>query len=396
MPATLKVLILSARAPVALDWARQVAAAGHTVYLADYGAGALGEHSALAADFFHIPPPAQAPETFIASLAALIEQHQLDWLIPTCEEIFCLAHYRHLLPTSCHIFCDDFDTLHLLHHKQRLPLQAALLGIDTPHSEYFYEQGLSDVWRSQKRVLKPVYSRFGHQTHIIAAHADWPAHIPRDGTWLQQAYITGREICSYSIAHTGRILTHVNYLGRYRYKNGASYYFEPLEHAHIQAQVAKLVQALNFTGQIAFDWIEEDLTGRLCVLECNPRATSGLHLLPHDGGVFQAILQQQPYQAPLKTKMFAAMMLSDGLKNAWQQGLLAAWWQDWRRGQDVLGQARLYRGVLQDSWAFYRLSQRLQLPLEAATCHAFAWNGQAWPELNDVNDILLFRDAPTC
>ena len=64
-PTRLKFLVLSARAPVALDWARQIVAAGHQVYLADYGAGSLSRASGLAQGFWTLPAPADAPLAFV-------------------------------------------------------------------------------------------------------------------------------------------------------------------------------------------------------------------------------------------------------------------------------------------------------------------------------------------
>ena len=97
-PTRLKFLVLSARAPVALDWARQIVAAGHEVYLADYGAGNLGRASGLAQSFWTLPAPADAPLAFIQRLQQILAQERIDWLIPTCEEVFCVALFRALLP----------------------------------------------------------------------------------------------------------------------------------------------------------------------------------------------------------------------------------------------------------------------------------------------------------
>ena len=45
--------------------------------------------------------------------------------------------------------------------------------------------------------------------------------------------------------------------------------------------VTEYVREHNFTGQIAFDFIQ-DKKGNIYVIECNPRGTSGLHFFKHE------------------------------------------------------------------------------------------------------------------
>ena len=60
-------------------------------------------------------------------------------------------------------------------------------------------------------------------------------------------------------------------------RRGSSYYFEPVECPAIEEFTRCVVARLGYTGQIAFDFIEFP-DGSFAVLECNPRATSGVHL----------------------------------------------------------------------------------------------------------------------
>lgn len=54
-------------------------------------------------------------------------------------------------------------------------------------------------------------------------------------------------------------------------------YFQSIEHAEIRAYVERIADALpGVNGQITFDFIETD--NQLVAIECNPRATSGIHL----------------------------------------------------------------------------------------------------------------------
>ena len=55
-------------------------------------------------------------------------------------------------------------------------------------------------------------------------------------------------------------------------------YFKSIHHTRIQAYMDHIAKQLpTTTGQLAFDFIETP-DGRLAAIECNPRATSGIHL----------------------------------------------------------------------------------------------------------------------
>lgn len=371
----MNVLILSARAPVALEWARHFQGASWRVFLADHQAGRLSCQNVLPHTFIPTPAAAQNPQAYIHTLAQAIRTHKIDWLIPTCEEIFYLAKFQDSLPQSCRILCADFETLQTLHNKYAFNQLAQNLGLYAPASVRL--QNSHDLsWEiDTARIVKPLFSRFGHQVLALAAQQPIPAHIPLDGSWLVQECVQGQEYCSYSLALSGRLLAHQSYQGLYRYKKGASFYFDPVAHDGIKKQVKRVVEALNFSGQISFDWmVNED--NQAFVLECNPAATSGLHLLPHNGSLLNALLNETPianYQP--KAKMLLPMMYLHALPQAAAQGTLKKWYQDYQRADDVLQHWSHHVGSLQDAYYFYRVCRQQNIPLEAATAVDFAWNG---------------------
>ena len=70
------------------------------------------------------------------------------------------------------------------------------------------------------------------------------------------------------------------------------------------------MQQYAYTGQIGFDFIV-DQDGRLFVLECNPRATSGLHLLNNEPLADAFLESNGPLLRPTSSKpaMLAAIMM---------------------------------------------------------------------------------------
>jgi len=63
--------------------------------------------------------------------------------------------------------------------------------------------------------------------------------------------------------------------------------FRSIAHKKILKWVENFVQKTNFTGHLAFDFIELD-DGRLFAIECNPRTTSGICLFSKEDRIDRA------------------------------------------------------------------------------------------------------------
>jgi hypothetical protein len=95
---------------------------------------------------------------------------------------------------------------------------------------------------------------------------------------IAKGYLRGQEICTYSICHSGRITAHTAYPSTFTAGQGATIVFQHIDHPAIFQWVKTFVARNHFTGQIAFDFMQTP-DGQIFALECNPRATSGAHLL---------------------------------------------------------------------------------------------------------------------
>ncbi|MBW8882998.1 MAG: ATP-grasp domain-containing protein, partial [Asticcacaulis sp.] len=196
-------------------------------------------------------------------------------IIPLCEEVFHLAGISGLP-----LFAPDRDTLLRLHSKLDFIGWAKSLGLDVPETRRATASDAGDAV-----VLKPEFSRFG--AHCLVRPTIETAakriHDPAN-PWLRQDFIAGDDLCFHAIARAGRVRAFAAYRSDWRTEGGASYYFEPLPARLSQRLLAiakRLVDAGRLTGQIACD-IRHDGDDRLWLIECNPRGTSGLHLLMHD------------------------------------------------------------------------------------------------------------------
>ena len=279
----MKILVKGARAPAALEWTRRLAQSGATVYAADTMRFPLTRGSKHLSHYFQVPAPADNALTFIKALQKIIVTHNIEKLIPTCEEVFYISKFKDRFINLCDVFCDDFEKIHELHDKFRFTQLAKKHGLPTPETNLL--KGTEDLDKLQDPhtlVFKPVYSRFARQTLIRPTQEIVQKNVkPSSQTpWVAQEYVAGKEYCSYGIAVHGSLLVHVCYHPLYRAGQGSGIYFQPVNHQIIENLVTDFVRKTQYHGQIAFDFIETS-DDCLKALECNPRAISGVHCLPN-------------------------------------------------------------------------------------------------------------------
>jgi predicted ATP-grasp superfamily ATP-dependent carboligase len=375
-----RVALTGGRAPVTLELARLLARAGHTVVVAESARWPLTLGSRAVARSVRVPPPRHDPAGFAAALAALLIEERIDLLVPTCEEIFYVARARDQLAAHSRVLAEPLEKLHALHHKGRFAEQARGYGLAVPETRLLTSPAevaalpAPDAW-----VLKPAYSRFAART-LLPPHR--PGALARvqptpAAPWVAQRYVRGRALCTYSVAHGGRLAAHAAYPVTFSAGQGAAIYFEALKHAAARAWVETFVAREGFTGQIAFDFIE-DAAGQLWALECNPRATSGVHLLAAHPGFAGALWASGPEvitPPPGEAARLGAAMWLYGLRGA----RLSAWWAAMRRSREVIGQWRDPRPALMQFGSlaeFGARSLRLGIDPLAASTEDIEWNGE--------------------
>jgi hypothetical protein len=83
----------------------------------------------------------------------------------------------------------------------------------------------------------------------------------------------------------------------------------PVQNIAAEHFIAELAGRLGYTGSLAFDFIE-DRTGNVWVIECNPRLTSGIHLLAPDTSLTAAFERNIEHVKLEPAEIRAAVMLA--------------------------------------------------------------------------------------
>lgn len=380
------VLVTGARSPAALDICRGLKASGSRVVAADSLRFPICRFSNSPDHSVHIAPPRQQPKEFIRDLNRIVTDEKVDIIVPTCEEVFHLAlHQQHI---NCEIFTSDIAQLSAFHDKYQFLQCAEPYGISIPKTaildtrEAMLEVAKTSIINGERvnsLVFKRVFSRFAEGTLVKPSTGQLDAiHPNTQNRYIAQEFIPGEEFCCYAIAVKGKLKAISIYKPVYRAGRGAGIFFEPLDRPEIERFVRAFVNGHTFTGQISFDFIAAP-EGQTYVIECNPRATSGVHLLDKDtdwNGMFSIGLKDEdhchtPHKEP---RMVALAMLTYGLKNSRPRSFLS----DWRRAKDVA-----YRrsdilpavGQLATMTEFLLRAVKHSISPLAATTHDIEWNG---------------------
>lgn len=377
------VLILGGRAPVALDHARRFAHQGWKVWIGDSISCRMSGWSRSVTSTVRLPSARFAPRAYIDALNHVIQASQIDLIVPTCEEVFYLSRYRTLLPEAVRIVVGDFDTMDTLHSKWRFLDAAQGCGAVVPDSACVDTLEQARLWAATDPVvIKPEYSRFGVHVRL------YPQGIPADakpfevpGRWIVQRFCRGRELCSYSVVDRGQVRAHVTYAPSYRLKASSSFFFETRPTPVIQAFVEAFARKMHYTGQLSFDWIEAD-NGDVQVLECNPRAISGVHLFAMEDalpGALSGIGTGCVAPSDAVPRMITAVMLGAGGIQALGSASSGNWWRDFRRARDVIVTStdRMpLAGGLVDLGSYARLAWQGRCSLRQAATHDIEWDGE--------------------
>ncbi len=369
-------LITGARSPAALDLARDLTAAGLVVHMADSSPARIARWSHTPAAVHRHASPVQNRDRFRQDIAALVARLRPAIVVPTCEEIFHLAAAREDGIEVGPLFAPDLATLDRLHAKDSFNALALSLGLDAPVTTLITSPLAETGPALDGQVVKACYSRFGLAAMIAPSRAAAAAIRPtRALPWVLQARVDGVEHSSYAVVVGGRITAFAAYRSTRSLSGGAGYAFRPAPDGvrdRLLGASRAVAGHLGMTGQLALDAIDDGT--RSWLIECNPRATSGVHLMAGGGHLARAMLGCVSRSTPGKDdRHLLPMMLSWGVMDQLRRG---------RRprltGRDVIGapgDRMPLLGAVADTIGFAVSSVRHRISLTGATTRDIEWNG---------------------
>lgn len=378
----LSVLVTGARAPVALHLARLLYGAGHRVTLVDHLRHPVAAATSLDIPYRRIPSFTADAQGAGAALDKIMAVRAVDLVIPTCEEVLHLAaHWARHAPQAA-LFAPDLARLVQVHDKYRFIRLCDDIGLPVPQTRLLQSRAdlLAETQGARSHVFKPVWSRFGSKVLIRPSpDALRRIHPTSQVPWVAQDHVSGTEICAYAVARGGQITALSAYRGLVRAGPGAAVAFAPVDAEIVRPFAARVTEATGWTGQISFDLIQQ-ADGQVLPLECNPRATSGLHFFSDPAAFCAAVLGQggevrsdvtAPQAVRLALWVYGMRLL---VRRPGREVFLDAL----RRSQDVLdwpGDRVGRRAQLRAVAEIAMIAARHGISLDAASTRDIAWNG---------------------
>ena len=339
--------------------------------------------------WFHLPEPVKGAGEYGVALLSAAQQFGADLILPTCEEALYVSHQRRRLKQQCRVFVSDFDLMARLHDKAEFAELARELPISAPATVRIKsaEALMQQANCSRDLVFKPVYSQFAARALLRpAAEALQTVQPSPADPWIAQQFVAGQELCSYSLLENRQLLAHACYHPKYRVGQGSGIYLEPLVSDRIQEYIRAFGVKTLYSGQVGFDFMKS-ADGSLCALECNPRATSGIHLFHRQAAELTALLdplqdrsaEEPPLQATGEPRMIGLAMILFAAPTLLTAAPMREFVRDWRRASDILASPRDPVPVLAQMLGlgeiYYRAIHSRRSPLSAST-QDIEWNGQ--------------------
>lgn len=390
-----RILILGARAPVALDLARACARIGVETHLADSLRFPLSLGTKAVKKIHRLSSPRHEFSKFKAEILKIIDQNKITHVVPTCEEAFYLSKMKPTIPRSVRVWVPDFEQMKRLHQKADFIAWVSELGLVAPKTESYSNSAelhkrLKNLDSSSMWVLKPAYSRFatkariGYGWELFSQISE--IKMTEKHPYVLQACIEGKEYCTYAWADEGKLVAVSTYHHEFRAGQGAGICFEPILHPGIEAWVEKFVSKTKLSGQVSFDFIVNPKE-EIHPLECNPRATSGLHLLTPDDDFIRAIMGTTSDHVLIRPKpqtkaMLGLAMWVYGLPTVRSLARLKVWGRIMMAARDCVFSWRDLKPFFSQflTFGFFFLQAKKQGISELEmTTEDIEWNGEPIP-----------------
>ena len=277
-------LLTLGRLPVALEIARALHAGGWRVVVAEPLAWHLCRTSRAVARCRTLTAPTDDPARYLDELLSIVDEEGVSLIVPVSEETMFVAGLHGRLPPGVRLACPPQASLLELHDKWRFAERARALGLAVPATALASSAAGERLVAGTAHVVKPRLScsGVGVTLHERAASPEEAGRalgsLPRRDDLVVQTRLRGAPCCAFALTRRGA-LEHLVVYRSLLESGSVSVTFERVAAPDdVRRFVAAFVRGVDHEGMIAFDFIADE-SGRHHAIECNPRATSGIHFL---------------------------------------------------------------------------------------------------------------------
>lgn len=265
---------------------------GAEVTAADSSLISTGKLSRFTSRRLRTPSVAKEPEAYVRAVVDELQRREYDLVVPSFEEALLLSEHRPSIERVSRLLLPPHSTMMSLHHKPSLYELCDRIGVKAPAS--MMPRSSQQLATGLDRLRFPVILKlplgnnslgvvYATQTQeVVERYKELSLAANRWGVPgpLVQEVVTGRPIYTLMYCYAGKKLGEVIYrpLRTYPARGGTSAHRQTIMHPEIEQITAKIARATGWTGFLGFDFIEDEGSGELNLIDANPRPNPGLTL----------------------------------------------------------------------------------------------------------------------
>lgn len=284
----MKALVTLASTPTGLFIIRRLHQLGYKVTVIDSHSRSFESYSNGVSKRIIAPSLRYDPHGFAKTVISELKQEQYDLYFPVLECGFLMAYYKDTIQRYTKMVTMSFEDITLAHNKDAMRAYAEQANVRIPKT--YAPDSLKDAFRFLEEsdtpiVIKPAVGCNAHGQKIVLD--------PKKAVWeygqlvkeyglegrlpLIQQYIKGTLVSTVNLAVKGEVKGEVVFraLRTVPISGGTSSYRETITSPEAELFDARLIKHFNWTGFISFDYMEEETTGKLYLIDCNPRIAPG-------------------------------------------------------------------------------------------------------------------------
>ena len=287
----MKALVTTPASPTSLFVVRRLKELGYKVTVVDSHIRSFVSYSNAVDKRILAPSLRYDPFGFASAVIDELKRDQYDFYFPVLECGFLMSYYRDIIRQYTKMVSMSFEEITYAHNKDAMREYAKAAGVRIPRTE------APDSVRSAVKILEQMDGPMVIKPRVACnAHGQAIVTDPKTAGWeygqivkkykleenppLIQQYIKGPLICTVNLAVNGEVKGNVVFraLRTVPVTGGTSSYRITVDSPEAELFAARLIQHLNWTGFISFDYMQDEATGKLHLIDCNPRIAPGVIL----------------------------------------------------------------------------------------------------------------------